>query len=181
MNNPLERNLLFLKVKKQNTEAYAKFYDLYVTRIYRYIYFKISSTSDAQDLTSEVFLRVWQCIREGRDIKNLNSFIYVVARNSVIDFYRTRAKKIETSIEHSGLENKPDENSLLEQQMVESELREVLSGLDNLKDEYKEIIVLKYLDGLSVKEIADILNKSQGAVRVLVHRALKALKENIHE
>jgi len=178
MRNPLSQKILFLKVKNQDSEAFGQFYDLYVTRIYRFIFFKVNSVSDAQDITSEVFLKLWQCVKNGREIRNLNAFIYTIARNSVIDFYR-QSRKPEEQIadEHSHI---PDEQrDILRQQIMDSQLSDVLKGLENLKDEYKEAIILKYLDELSISEIADILGRSKGAVRVLLHRAIKALKENI--
>jgi RNA polymerase sigma-70 factor (ECF subfamily) len=180
MKNPLSRTILFLKVKNQDSEAYGQFYDLYVTRIYRFVFFKINSVSDAQDITSDVFLKLWQCIKEGKEIKNLNAFTYMIARNAVIDFYRQKSR-IDEPIDEGHFNIPDDQKDILRQQIMDSELSEVLKGLENLKDEYKEVIILKYLDELSPSEIAGILGKSNGAVRVLLHRAMKALKENINE
>ena len=180
MNNPLKKKILFLRVKGQDKEAYGQFYDLYVSRIYRFIFFKINSVSDAQDLTSEVFLKLWQYLREGREITNLNSFTYMIARNSVVDFYRSKNHKIHESIETEELAQVADEKSdLMSQQIQGGQIDEVLKGLSGLKDEYKEVVVLRFLDELSIGEIAEVLGKNKGAVRVLIHRALKALKENI--
>ena len=102
----------------------------------------------------------------------------MIARNTVIDYYRQRSRQGEPmGDEHVKI---PDEQKdLLRQQILDSELNEALKGLENLKDEYKEVIVLKFLDELSNSEIADILGRSNGAIRVLLHRAMKALKENI--
>lgn len=181
MSSPLAKKILFLKVKSQDPEAYGKFYDLYAPRIYRFIFFKVSSSTDAQDLTSEVFLKLWQYIKEDKEIKNLNSFTYMVARNLVIDFYRSKSR-LDQPVETEELAKISDDSrDLLKQKIADSQLEDVLQGLEHLKDEYKEVIVLRFLDELSTKEIADILNKSNGAVRVLLHRALKALKENIDE
>lgn len=180
MKSPLNLKILFLKVKNQDPEAFGEFYDLYVARIYRFVFFKINSVSDAQDITSEVFLKLWQCVREGKDIQNLNAFIYMIARNMVIDFYRHNHRHEDPISENHN--NIPDEQKdLLRQQIMDSELTDVLKGIENLKDEYKEVIILKYLDELSHSEIASILHKSNGAVRVLLFRATKALKENVHD
>lgn len=180
MKSPLNLKILFLKVKNQDPEAFGKFYDLYVTRIYRFVFFKINSVSDAQDITSEVFLKLWQSIKEGKDIKNINAFTYMIARNMVIDFYRQNHKFDEPiSEEHDNIPD--DQKDLLRQQIMDSELSSVLKGIENLKDEYKEVIILKYLDELSISEIASVVGKSNGAVRVLLYRATKALKENVHD
>ena len=178
MKNPLNLKILFLKVKNQDPEAFGQFYDLYVTRIYRFIFFKVNSISDAQDITSEVFLKLWQCIKDGKEIKNLNAFTYTIARNSVIDFYRQN-NKFEEQIKDDHVNIPDEEKDLLKKQIMDSELSDVLKGIDHLKDEYKEVIILKYLDELSISEIAQVLVRSKGAVRVLLYRATKALKENI--
>ena len=181
MKNPLSQQILFLKVKNQDPEAYGQFYDLYVKRIYRFIYFKVNSVSDSQDITSEVFLKLWQYLREGKEIKNLNAFIYIVARNLVVDFYRQRRQEALSINTDKAPEIIDGRSDILKEQMVDSDLQATIKGLDQLKDEYKEAIILKYFDELSISEIAEILNKSKGAVRVLLHRSLKALKDNINE
>jgi RNA polymerase sigma-70 factor (ECF subfamily) len=179
MKNPLAEKILFLRVKNKDHEAYGQFYDLYVDRIYRFIFFKINSEDDAKDLTSEVFLKTWQYIKDNRNVKNLNAFIYMVARNSVIDFYRSRSKKQETEELIGESHNNISDDSLLLQKMKEFEVADLLKALNTLKDEYREIIILRYLDELSVKEIALVLKKSPGAVRILVYRALNALKKSV--
>jgi RNA polymerase sigma-70 factor (ECF subfamily) len=171
--------ILFLKVIKQDPEAYGQFYDLYVDRIHRFIFFKVNSTSDAQDLTSETFLKLWQSLKEGKEIKNLNSFVYTIARNLVIDFYRKRATHEQESIDRDEVREIPDKTNFLHQQEVDDQLQGVLRGLDKLKDEYREVIVLRFLNELSISEISAVINKSGGSVRVLLHRAMKALKESI--
>ena len=179
MKNPFSQQLLILKVKNKDPEAYGKFYDSYVERIYRFIYFKVGSRSEAQDLTSEVFLKLWQHIKADREIKNMNSFIYVIARNSVIDFYRQRSTKQEKERPHEEGSDPSDEGELAAIQSAKFDLQLVLKGLEDLKDEYKEIIIFRFIDELSIGEIAEITKKSPGSVRVIIHRALKALKENL--
>lgn len=182
MKNPLTEKILFLRVKNQDHEAYGKFYDLYIDKIYRFVFFKVNSTEDAKDLTSEVFLRTWQYIKGGKKIKNLNAFIYMVARNCVIDFYRSRSKKEETEefISESHF-NIADKNFIADRVGDNLEMSEVLKALTDLKDEYREAIILHYLDELSIKEIAQILEKSPGAIRVLVFRAMNSLKASINK
>jgi len=183
MKNPLAEQILFLQVKNRDKEAYARFYDLYAERIYRFIYFKVNSVVDAQDLTSEVFLKLWQTIKNGKEIKKLNAFIYIIARNSVIDFYRHKSRRESKEQAIDGaipLFIADEKNDLLKKQLIDSDLATVVQGLGNLKDEYREVIILRFMDELSVAEIAKILKKSSGAVRVIIYRALKALKETIN-
>ncbi|MFA6322583.1 MAG: RNA polymerase sigma factor [Candidatus Buchananbacteria bacterium] len=176
-------NLLLLRLKKKDPEAFAKLYDLYVTPIYRFIYFKVSSQQDAEDLTSEVFMKVWQYVTETEDvIENFRALIYKVARNSVIDFYRARAKSDMPQSDEI-LSNIVDDHqqSLLRQIEIEIDVNKIESVLKKVKDEYRDVIILKYIDGLSTKEIAKILDKSNGSVRVLLHRALGVIREIINQ
>jgi RNA polymerase sigma-70 factor (ECF subfamily) len=179
MKNPFADKILFLRVQNKDHEAYGRFYDLYVDKIYRFVFFKINSVEDAKDLTSEVFLKTWQYIKDDKAIKNLNAFVYMVARNCVIDFYRQRSRKDQSEEAISEAHFNISENNLLLKQMADSETSEVIAALSQLKDEYREAIVLRYLNELSAKEMSQILGKAPGAVRVLLYRALNALKSAI--
>lgn len=176
-------NLLLLRLKKKDPDAFAKLYDLYVTPIYRFIYFKVPSQQDAEDLTSEVFLKVWTYITETEDvIENFRALIYKIARNSVVDFYRSKSR-CESVQEEEVVMLIPDhrQQSLLSQIEAKVELSNLELILKKIKDEYRDVIVLKYIEGLSTKEIAKIMDKSNGSVRVLLHRALNVIKEMVNQ
>lgn len=182
MKNPFSEKVLFLQVKNKDHDAYGRFYDLYVDRVYRFVFFKVNSVEDAKDLTSEVFLKTWQYIKDDKKIKNLNAFVYMVARNCVIDFYRSRAKKNENEEFVSEAHyNIIDNKQIAKQIGRDLELSGVIKALSELKDEYREAVILHYLDELSAKEIAQILDKTPGAVRVLIFRAMNALKEAVNQ
>ena len=172
-----EKYLLF-RAKNKDPEAFALVYDLYTDRIYRFIYFKVSSQEEAQDLTSEVFLKTWQYIIDGKEIKNLNALFYKIARNLVIDHYRKASQKDVSLTEVEGLENQPksDENEL-EKIAQKIQFDQVEEKLRQLKDEYREIIVLRYMEDMSISEIAQIVDKKKGAIRVILFRALNALRD----
>lgn len=174
---------MLIQLKKKDPEAFARVYDIYVTPIYRFIYFKVSSQQDAEDLTSEVFLKVWQYITETEEnIENLRALLYRSARNLVIDFYRRSAKK-DIAQDVEVLANIPDENQqrLLIEIETKLDMHKIEAALRQMKDEYREVIILRYIDELSISEIADILHKSKGSIRVLLHRALKIAKEILHD
>ena len=179
----LDAKIILLKLKNKDKDAYAQFYDLYVDRIYRFIFFKVNSEIEAQDLTSEVFLKLWQYLKDEKEIKNLNALVYTIARNKIIDFYRQKSKKEENE-EALGPDHHPiiDEKiDLKKERELDSDLASILGGLKNLKDEYKEVLVLRFLDELSISEISEVLKKPNLSIRVLIHRATKALKENVQE
>lgn len=172
---------LFLRLKEKDKEAFIKAYDLHLDDIYRFIFFKIGTHEEAEDLTAAVFLKTWDYIQT-KDITaytSLKSFLYKVARNLVIDHYRKKslAANALVSDDPAGLDL-PDKSQDIHHEL---ELRDdysfIESKLFELKDEYREVITLRYVNELSVAEIARTLDKSRGNVRVLIYRAIKALKE----
>lgn len=168
-----------MKLKTKDPEIFGHFYDLYVSRIYQFIYFKVSSREEAEDLTAETFLKIWEYIFENKKIDNLNAFTYQVARNLVIDFYRKRSQQRLIPDSDESLEQLPDTKTMPVDQRVAlaSDVEKLEKYLRQMKDEYREVIVLKFFDELSISEIASVLGKSNGSVRVLAHRALNTLKE----
>ena len=178
-----QEKLLLIRIKKKDPDAFSQVYDLYITPIYRFIYFKVATRQDAEDLTSEVFLKIWQYVTETEDeIENLRALLYRTARNLVIDFYRRSAKRDLTQ-DFEVLETIKDERqqSLLSQIDSKLEMQNIEKVLRQLKDEYREVIILRYLEELSINEIARILDKSKGSVRVLLHRALKVARELLNQ
>jgi RNA polymerase sigma-70 factor (ECF subfamily) len=185
-----QKILLYRLQSKPDPEAYAKLYDIYVKQIYRFVYFKVSSHEEAEDITSEVFLKAWHYIND-KSKKKVNSFsglLYRLARNTIIDLYRKKAKRTEIKLVDENSENRIEyktEKNVEEigdkgkwQKDIETkiEVENLLEILQNLKYEYKEIITLRYVDGLEINEIAEITGKRKVAVRVMLHRAVKKLK-----
>ena len=150
---------------------------MYVDRIYRFIYFKISNKEDAQDITSEVFLKTWQYINNKKKVQNFNALIYQIARNSVIDHYRKRTQT-ELVREEDILKTIHDKRSeqIIEQIDIDSDMKGIETMLLRLKDEYREVVLLRYIEEFSIKEIAEIIGKSTGATKVILHRAMKKLQ-----
>ena len=179
----IQEKLLLLRLKKKDPEAFSEIYNFYVTPVYRFIYFKVSSKQDAEDITSEVFLKTWQFVTESDDeIENLRALLYRIARNLVIDSYRRKATQNLTQ-DAEVLEAVPDERQqrLLEQAESSVEMKSIEHVLRKMKDEYRELIILRYVEDLSISEIAEVLGKSKGSVRVQLHRALKIARELANE
>lgn len=169
---------LVLKLQYNNSpEAFAELYDRCAPHIYRFIYFKVSSKNDAQDLTSECFLRAWAAIREKKEgVEHFRAFLYRIARNLVVDFYRKKRQitSIDDLDEELGVTNHD-----LERLNSKQDTDRVLETMRGLKDEYRELIIFRFLDEMSYGEIAEILGKSQVSVRVTAHRALNMLKKQL--
>ena len=159
-------------------ENFSKIYDQYVTKIYRFIYLKVSSQEVAEDLSSEVFMRTWETYRsESSKIENIQAYLYKVARNIVADHYRTRKVRIVSVEETVDIVDSAD--SLQDQALVNMEMDRVQKALETIQDDYQNLIIWRYLDELSVPEIARITGKTEENVRVGIHRALQALKGKV--
>lgn len=133
----------------------------------------------AEDLCSETFTRGWQKFRENsQEIENPPAFLYQIARNLVVDHYREKGKVQFVSTDCVSL-NDPEIN--LEQKAIKSsDLETIRTTLKGLKAEYQDVIIWHYIDDLSIKEIAGIAGKTEGAVRVMLHRALNALRTTVN-
>ena len=175
-----ERSLL-LKIKNKDRQAFIDAYDLYVSQIYRFVYFKVGNREEAEDLTSSVFLKTWAYLQENNIIneKTLKALLYKIARNLIIDHYRKINRRDTVSLNNciSDKNFVDEKQNLIKQSEITFDLTVVETKLPELKDEYREVIILRFINELSIKEITGILNKTSGNVRILIHRALKALKE----
>lgn len=186
MNKIRQDKKLFFRLKKKDKDAFIEAYDLYADDIYRFVFFKIGHDEEAKDLTSAVFLKVWNYAQSrGLDeSKSLRAFIYKTARNLIIDHYRqlreteARLDDTERVLEEMLVDEKQD---LEKQSEILSDMEMVREGLTKLKDEYREIILLRFIDELSFAEISEVTGKAAGNVRVLTFRALQALKEILEE
>ncbi|MFA5061862.1 MAG: RNA polymerase sigma factor [Patescibacteria group bacterium] len=176
-----EKILLYQLYTKQDPEAFAKLYDLYARRIYRFVFFKVANHEEAEDVTSEVFLKAWNFISEKKKIDSFSGLLYKLARNCVIDLYRKKSRQTEILSldninEESGLDIN-DAGKWKETFGDKMEAQKIIQALQKLKQEYREIVTLKYVDELDVSEISEITGKGGIAVRVTLHRGLKKLKE----
>ncbi len=174
--------LLFQARNQKDPESYGKLYDMYVDQIFRFIRFKVNTDEIAQDITSDVFLKTWQYIQESeRKIENFNALIYRVARNCVVDFYRKKSKEsVVTNLEQFE-EIIEDRKDLIDEVDKRIDLEQIENKLKLLKEEYREVVILRYIDNLTIAEISQILDKTKSNVRVLIHRALKTLREIFHD
>ncbi len=159
------------------SEQFGKIYDQYVGRIYRFIILKVDSQEVAEDICSDVFMRVFEEFQKD-SIENIQAFLYQVARYAIADYYRERASMKVVPIEEVG-QLIEEESSLLEEAIVSAEIEEVRKALARLRDEYQNLIIWRYLEELSNQEIAQITGKTEGNIRVGIHRALGALKSQM--
>ena len=159
-------------------EAFARLYDAYMDRVYRFMLLRVSDSQTAEDLASQVFLKAWEHL-DRYEIRGLSfaAWLFKIARNLVIDHYRT--KKEAASLDADDAAEPVSLRTVhgdIEQQLQAEELR---SALNRLTEEQKAAVTLKYIEGFTTEEIAQVMGKREGAVRALQMRGLQALAEII--
>ncbi|MFC1629773.1 RNA polymerase sigma factor [Patescibacteria group bacterium] len=174
---------------KNPKEFFSKIYDQYIDKIYRFIFVKTGSQEIAEDLCSETFLRGWKAFEKShkpsfnnKKIENLPAFLYQIARNLVADHYREKSKTQIISTESTSWQGQiiDSKTNLEEEAMLKSDIENIRLALINLKEDYQTVIIYRYLNDISMPEIAKNMDKSEQAVRVTLHRALKALKKELN-
>jgi len=176
-----QKILLYKLQTKRDPDAFAELYDYYVKQIYRFIYFKVSNHEEAEDITSDVFLKAWNYINQGNKIESFRGLLYRMARNSIIDFYRNKSKGQTLDLEKIDQAGLLRADNLEKQIAFNSDKQILFEALQKLKTEYKEIVTLRYVEELKISEIAQITGKRRVATRVTLHRAIKKLKEMLDD
>ncbi|OGN29829.1 MAG: hypothetical protein A3A33_00890 [Candidatus Yanofskybacteria bacterium RIFCSPLOWO2_01_FULL_49_25] len=152
-------------------------YDKYARKIYTYCYFRVRSREEAEDIASQTFTKAWDHVSSGKDVENVAGFLYRIAHNLIIDHYRKGKSDHESSLDDPlhpiDIPIHDQTSELLDRKRRE---QEVFRKLEELPEPYQEVIVLRYVNELAVKEIAIALAESENTVSVRIHRALAKLK-----
>lgn len=191
LHNLIDSYLVFRLKAKRDPEAFARLYDRYVGAIYRFVFLKLPTKEEAQDVTAETFTKAWQYICDNHSITNMRALLYRIARNLIADHYR-RAAPASLSLDAAVVTFQADAaSSILERlehqisdggqgrELIEAraDIALLLKQFDRLKEDYRDVLSLRLIDELPFQDIANVLEKKTGHVRVIYHRALKALKE----
>ncbi len=154
-------------------EALAQIYDQYASKLYSYVYHRTGNGSVAEDLTSDVFVRMLEAIQQDRAWKtSLQGWLYRIAHNLVVDHFRRSSKRDGVELDERWMA--PDNDSMTFEGLFHS--NQLRLGMRFLTDEQQQVVILKFVEGLSNAEVAEILGKTEGAIKALQHRALTALR-----
>jgi RNA polymerase sigma-70 factor (ECF subfamily) len=173
--------MFFGKDRKKKKE-FEKIYEQNVDKIFRFAYLKVSSKDEAEDITSVVFTRFWEKIEkqekhEDKEIKNPKAFLYTIARNMIIDHYRGRREEKDVDIEKVTI--KDERINIEEEASVKHDIEQIKKAIDNINEDYQDVIIWYYINELTIPEIAELLNKPEANIRVLIHRAIESLKKQL--
>lgn len=157
-------------------ERFTKVYDAYIKKIYNFIYHKTMHRETAEDLTSTVFMKALENIQSFDESKgSFNAWLYRIARNTVIDHYRT-SKDVMDIADAWGLSTKED---ILRSVESNEQLERVRGYLETLKPQHREIIIMRVWDQLSYKEIADITGLTEANCKMTFSRAIRRLRDEL--
>jgi RNA polymerase sigma-70 factor (ECF subfamily) len=161
---------------------FTELYRAHLRDVYSYAYYRIGNHHDAEDLTEQTFLQAWRHFERARreaDGRPLRPWLIRIAHNLAANYYRDRARRPQTGLEDASVLSAPHETA----QLVEGrqELREVLEGVAKLPDDRREALIMRFALGMDNREIARALGRSEGATKVLIHRALKQLEATLAE
>ncbi|NLG99908.1 MAG: sigma-70 family RNA polymerase sigma factor [Chloroflexi bacterium] len=164
---------------KGDTEAFSALYERYVTRIYNYIYYRTGNRYEAEDLTSRVFHRALRHIDryDNRGIP-FSAWLYRIAHNLVANWHRDNSRRKEVPLED--YTQQPHRAQAPEASVVDNqELEELLAVIRRLPAVRQQLLILKFVEGLSNAEVAVIMMRSEGAIKSLYHRTLMALRDEL--
>ena len=156
-------------------EAFGNLYTIYVEQIYRYVFYQVKDKMTAEDITEEVFIKAWRAIDscKGRG-ETFSSWLYRIAHNYTIDVLRSRQKRLARETEVTA-----DVSYSKQEAEVRLKRQELLEAVARLPQNQKQVIILKFIEGLDNQEIGQVMNKNQGAIRVLQMRALATLRQRL--
>ena len=173
----VDERTLVLRAIARDQAAFGALYDRHVVRVYRHIYYMVGNPAEAEDLTAQAFLQAWQAIpRYQPRTAPFVSWLLRIAHNLGVSYLRSRkqnAELPETLIDHSRLQN-PE--AALDQRLNSERVHDAIL---KLRDEHRKVIILRFVEDLEYREVAEILGKSVAAVRVIQHRALNALRKQL--
>ena len=164
-------------------ERFLKAFDEYSDALFRHARLLISNQERAVDLVHDTFTKVWSYIRDGYEVENFRPFLYKVLNNLIIDEYRRRKEQsLDAMLEVDGVDEGSFEElseSSVEVLAATIDGRKAFELLEELPDQYREVIIYRFVDQLGPREISELTEESENVISVRIHRGLKLLRQKI--
>jgi RNA polymerase sigma-70 factor (ECF subfamily) len=151
-------------------------YDQYADAIFRHCYFRVFDRERGKDLMQEVFMRAWEYLAKGEKVLNMRAFLYRIANNLIVDESRKKKEASLDKLQEEGFDPGIDDTEKINNRIEHSR---VLRTLKNMDDNYRDILVMRYMNELSPSEIADLTGDSANTVSVRIYRGLKQLRTRL--
>lgn len=178
-----ERFLLFRIKRFRDENSFREIYLKYQPQLLRYLTYKLPSKADAEDLVSDVFLKAWEYLQTAESVQYLRALLYKIARNDVATFYQRKERRgVQIELNEQTIALFDEKNATFQEH--EDELDVPILSIDIIKrwvrmldGDYRDVLHMRYFDELPIKEIAEVIGKTENNTRVILHRALKTLRE----
>ena len=168
---------LLAKAMDFDASAITELYDRYESKVYSYIYRRTGEPALAEDLTAQVFLKMLEAIRAGNAWhSSFSGWLFRIAHNIVIDYYRRRDRHSQVSIDDAPPLPEPGQNPVSSTQR-KLDAEELRSAIYRLTEEQAQVVSLRFLEGYSINEVAEMMDKTEGAIKALQYRAVATLRQ----
>jgi RNA polymerase sigma-70 factor (ECF subfamily) len=168
--------------KQRLDRDFTDLYRAHLRDVYSYAYYRIGNHHDAEDLTEQTFLQAYRHFERAQRESNgrpLRPWLIRIAHNLAANYYRDRSRRPLTQLEDAAVLTAPhDTETLVEGR---EQVKEVLEGVSKLPDDRREALIMRFALGMDNREIATALDRSEGATKVLIHRAIKQLEQRLGE
>lgn len=168
--------------KAELDRRFSELYQAHLRDVYSYAYYRIGNHHDAEDLTEQTFLQAYRHFARAREESNgrpLRPWLIRIAHNLAANFHRDRSRKPQTPLD--SIEPPSAKHSTEDVVEGRDELRAVMENIQKLPEDRREALVMRFALGMDNREIARAMDKSDGATKVLIHRAIKQLQEKMEE
>ncbi|OGH81388.1 MAG: hypothetical protein A3I29_03150 [Candidatus Magasanikbacteria bacterium RIFCSPLOWO2_02_FULL_44_11] len=159
-------------------EAFLEAYDKHADAIFKHCYFRLFNRERAKEIMQDTFLRAWEQMAKGVEIKNIKAFLYRIATNLIIDDTRKKKTSSLDLMQGQGFNPAVSDTDAIFNRLDGERVKKMIERMD---EKYATVILMRYVDDLTVKEISEILSVTQNVVSVRIHRGLKEIKKIIYE
>jgi len=164
------------RVNRKVEDDFVLSYEKYLEDIFRHCYYRVLDKEKAKDFAQEAFFRTWKYISDGNKVENIRAFVYKTANNIIIDESRKKKPASLDNMMEKGFLPKAEEFKFVDNNFSNKELIKIINSLD---EKYRDVIMMKYVDGFSSKEISKVLGENENNIYVRMHRGLGIIKEII--
>ena len=168
--------------KQSLDRDFSDMYRAHLRDVYSYAYYRVGNHHDAEDLTTQTFLQAYRHFERAQresDGRPLRTWLSRIAHNLAANYYRDRSRRPQTQLEDAAVVSAPHTTADLAE--GRQELRDVLDGVSKLPDDRREVLIMRFALGMDNREIARAIDRSEGATKVLIHRAIKQLEQGLKE
>jgi RNA polymerase sigma-70 factor (ECF subfamily) len=178
--NELADEAVLVERAKQDPDAFGLLYERYVDKIYSYVYYRTGNHHDAEDLTARVFVQALNHIHRFVDRgAPFSSWLYRIAHNLVANWHRDRGRRQIISLDKLAVVSGQGEDGPFQQVARSERRRALLEAIYQLPEDRRELLILKFMERLSNRQIGRIMGRSEGAIKSLYHRTLLALRQEL--